>query len=654
MASSSHFVYDPHKQQLQLGQELGRGGEGAVYEVVGHSDLVAKIYHLPQTPERFAKIEAMASIGEEQLLRIAAWPREILLDRPGGSSIGFTMARVSGFEEIHELYSPRVRLQKFPEARWKFLINTALNAARAFNVLHGNAIVLGDVNEKNFRVSDRSLIRLIDCDSFQITVAGRTYPCEVGVPTFTPPELQGTSLRGVKRTPNHDAFGLAVLVFHLLFMGRHPFAGRPLDQADVPIPKAISEFRFAYGARAASRKMQPPPGSLPLAAVGASMAALFEQAFSADGAREHGRPLPRAWMTELENLMNATVQCNRNAAHSFYRELQRCPWCEIESQIGFIFFNMIITPPLSAISDAEVSVIWKNINAIKSPGTLPQLPSKDSFAVMPSYEAQLRSQRLRRENRIAAVLIGVMSIPMAIYGFSETAIIVIIMIMLATSILVTTGRFNARSRDYRTAKQTLREAEHARVQLLNQWQNEASSKAFDNALITLKQTKRKYDYLPERLSRLMRELAARHRELQMKQYLENTRIDRSLIVGIGPTRTSTLRSYGIETALDVNPVSVSSVPGFGSALTLILLTWRNSVESRFRFDPNKQLPKSEMNRIENTIANERTQLVNDLKNGQTQLLRIKQNTVAVRESLAPKLSDAIKSVAQAECDLAAY
>src|SRR4051812_24821096 len=33
-------------------------------------------------------------------------------------------------------------------------------------------------------------------------------------------------LRNVERKPEHDAIGLALLIFHLLFMGRHPFAGR--------------------------------------------------------------------------------------------------------------------------------------------------------------------------------------------------------------------------------------------------------------------------------------------------------------------------------------------------------------------------------------------------------------------------------------------
>jgi DNA-binding helix-hairpin-helix protein with protein kinase domain len=68
-------------------------------------------------------------------------------------------------------------------------------------------------------------VSLIDCDSFQISSHGRYFLCEVGVPLYTPPELQEKEFKHVVRTPNHDNFGLAVLLFHLLFMGRRQIFG---------------------------------------------------------------------------------------------------------------------------------------------------------------------------------------------------------------------------------------------------------------------------------------------------------------------------------------------------------------------------------------------------------------------------------------------
>jgi formylglycine-generating enzyme required for sulfatase activity len=80
--------------------------------------------------------------------------------------------------------------------------------------LHARGYVVGDVNESNVLVAERSLITLVDTDSFQVRDAqtGVVYRCPVGKPEFTPPELQGRRFADVDRNPEHDQFGLAVLL----------------------------------------------------------------------------------------------------------------------------------------------------------------------------------------------------------------------------------------------------------------------------------------------------------------------------------------------------------------------------------------------------------------------------------------------------------
>ena len=97
------------------------------------------------------------------------------------------------------------------------------------------------------------------------------------------------SLGATRRTANHDAFGLAVLIFHLLFMGRHPFAGRYLGQGEMPIERAIAETRFAYSHDNSRTQMAPPPYTPPIEMVGPAMTGLFERAFHADGRRVAAR-----------------------------------------------------------------------------------------------------------------------------------------------------------------------------------------------------------------------------------------------------------------------------------------------------------------------------------------------------------------------------
>ena len=61
---------------------------------------------------------------------------------------------------------------------------------------------------------------------------------------------------------NHDRFGLAILIFHLLFVGRHPFAGRYRGAGDLSIEKAIAERRFAFSKNRSETLVDPPPASL--------------------------------------------------------------------------------------------------------------------------------------------------------------------------------------------------------------------------------------------------------------------------------------------------------------------------------------------------------------------------------------------------------
>jgi DNA-binding helix-hairpin-helix protein with protein kinase domain len=105
--------------------------------------------------------------------------------------------------------------------------------------------------------------------------------------------LQGRLFKDVVRTDNHDNFGLAVMIFLMLFMGRHPFAGRFLSAGEMPISRAIKECRFAYGARRATVQMEKPPGTPTLSIVGDEAAFLFERAFAQEMIPS-GRPTPRS------------------------------------------------------------------------------------------------------------------------------------------------------------------------------------------------------------------------------------------------------------------------------------------------------------------------------------------------------------------------
>jgi DNA-binding helix-hairpin-helix protein with protein kinase domain len=354
---------------LRLGRELGKGGEGAVFEVRGLAGRVAKLYHQAPDPRKQAKLRFMAAHAERALLTYSAWPQATLHRSRGGPPVGFLMRQVSAGDSIHAVYSPAQRRQHRPDVAWDFLLFVARNTAAAFDALHAQGHVLGDVNQGNVVVGDDSQVVLIDCDSFQVNAGGTLYPCEVGVAHFTPPELQGLScFAGLARNANHDNFGLALLVFHLLFGGRHPYSGVPLrDGVGDALESDIRAFRYAYARDARRRGMAPPPRALPIGLVPPPVERMFQLAFTEAGTCR--RPTAREWMAALDDLRTGLRRCPRTRIHLFPGHLHACPWCELERE-GVMHF--VDADPARARARARVVMCdtWSRIEAVAPPPPL--------------------------------------------------------------------------------------------------------------------------------------------------------------------------------------------------------------------------------------------------------------------------------------------
>ena len=257
-------------------------------------------------------------------------------------------------------------------------------------------------------------VRLIDCDSFQVIANGTRYPCEVGVELFTPPELQGKTLRDVVRTINHDSFGLAVMIFLLLFMGRHPFAGRFLGRGEMPISKAIQEARFAYGSMRSTFQMEKPPGTPTLSIVGDGVAFLFERAFAKQSAAG-ARPTAVDWIEGLTKLEKSLKQCGPNPAHWHFSGAS-CPWCPMEGATGTELFSVVSIGGETLVVD--ITALWRQIDQIPSPGPAPTIALKQPD---PSPEALAIGRSYARANTIALACALFMGAIGLFGGFSAPA-----------------------------------------------------------------------------------------------------------------------------------------------------------------------------------------------------------------------------------------
>lgn len=238
---------------LDTQNSIGGGGEGRIYPVLQDPSLVAKIYHKP-TNEDADKLTVMFSHPPDAPMAAEhsaiAWPVDLLHTINSKQKIiGFLMPRVFRAEPIHIFYNPRNRREQKPLFNYRYLHRTARNLVAAVNALHKSGYAIGDINESNILVTDTALVTLVDTDSFQVCdpYTLEVYRCPVGKLEFTPPELQGQSFRDVDRLPEHDLFGVAVLIFQILMEGTHPFAGVYQGRGEPPSLEArIKAGHFPY------------------------------------------------------------------------------------------------------------------------------------------------------------------------------------------------------------------------------------------------------------------------------------------------------------------------------------------------------------------------------------------------------------------------
>jgi DNA-binding helix-hairpin-helix protein with protein kinase domain len=607
---------DDRNAPVTLGRELGRGGEGSVYELAG-TNLVAKIYHRAVEQSKAEKLEAMVRLKAASLTAIAAWPERRILDKNGRSTWGVVLPRVTDHREIHHLYSPAHRKVDFPTADWSFLIHVARNCAAAFESIHSAGHVVGDVNQGGILVSRKGTVTLIDCDSFQVSDGRRLFTCDVGVPHFTAPELQGKAFRGLHRATTHDSFGLAVLVFHLLFMGRHPFAGRYHGPGDMPIELAIQQGRFAYGAAAAKVQMTPPPHALRLSHVPPTVADLFERAFR-HGVGQPIRPPALEWVRALDDLKKSLIACSRFPGHKFVNTGSRaCPWCEIERGGGPDLF-ISITASAKLNSTFNINLLWHQVEAVAAPKPV----SVGTVTANPVPSAPLPpTTRISGFVTLASGVVAAISIVLSMTGVSAAAGLALITGLLWAILRSVSPYAKARKSLLGEVKKTTSEVMRAE----SEWRSkmEGLTKAFADKKQALAKLRSEYQTLPQVFRKEEEEFQSKKREHQLKAFLRSHFIEDASIKGIGPGRISVLRSFGIETALDVTEDRVSAVDGFGPTRTGAVMGWRWSVEAKFRFDPNKAVDPAERSALVQRQSQRRATIEAALTRGVTELQQIR-------------------------------
>jgi DNA-binding helix-hairpin-helix protein with protein kinase domain len=262
--------------------------------------------------------------------------------------------------------------------------------------------------------------------------------------------------------------------------------------------------------------------------------------------------------------------------------------------------------------------------------------------MLPSPTALAASRRrVRQITAVGVLVIGVAS------GISlgSPVLVFLISVVLALAILY------AADPAQWEARQRLKDAQATFRKLQEIWPQQSDDAPFRLKRGELEGLKEEYRGLPAFRQRKIADLEAGRRTAQLKRFLDRYRIDKAKISGIGPGRTATLQSYGIETARDLEKQAILAVPGFGHMLTQKLLGWRQSIESKFVFDPAKGVDPADVAALDRTISARKAQIEKVLQAGGAELEKIRHQITLRRQSLLQQLEAAAKAVAQAEADL---
>ncbi len=336
-----------------LGNRIGGGGEGDIFEITNLQGKVAKLYnpgHLTKEMEN-KLIYMTTDRPPDYVLNNLAWPEDVIYDN-NKKNVGFVMRRLNikrVLETVYD-YNPGNVIYSLQEN-----LAIAKNISKIIDGVHSSGYIFGDFNPKNIGVDEYMRVYFLDCDSFHITKPGATYRCKVCLDGYVAPELiRKLDLSGrdfeteqlSTFTKETDYFALAIHIFKLLNNGYTPYSGIPDTQTSVsPLPAQpkTSTAHPGLGSNAVRKHEYINwPGYKPSSAVAIPRPGThtpdieykFNQTFIDGHSAPNKRVTPSEWLIALENYQNPPlITCKANPRHQYRSGLSSCPWNEADERL---------------------------------------------------------------------------------------------------------------------------------------------------------------------------------------------------------------------------------------------------------------------------------------------------------------------------------
>lgn len=624
-----------------IGRLIGKGGEGQVYDVNENPGQLAKLYNEAPDTEKANKLRYMASIQKPAIHQFAAWPTDVLTEN--GQVAGFVMKKLTGYVPLHMLFSPMDRKKLFPDKGYNFLIHVARNLATAFYKLHEEELIIGDINEGNILVNAQGMVAFIDCDSFQVKQGSYYYYCEVGVPRYTPPELLAKqNFNKVVRTVNTDSFSLAILIFQLLFLGRHPFAGVNRTKEDFDEEKAIREHQFAYSLYNTHKKLSPALNSLDINLLGTAIANLFHKAFEQDD----NRPLPLHWIQQLDALGKNIITCQRSKLHTYPATTTQCPWCYFKEQKGILFFlDGIQAGPTPLFGD-----IQQFVNGFQLPKlNLKQLPEAYTIPYGIASTIDNKWSKYRRWHLVSLIAAFIATLLSCAFSSFNTGYIMAW--AGAIWLLYSYSPWRKKIKEEQARQHQHYMAGKNKLATLVKLHNTPPElSVYQKNARQLTDSIENFRNLPQLFQEKKKELEEQLYNKQLLFFLCAFNIEDYTIPGFGNAKKQLLYTNGIRNAADISQLHSIKITGIGPKNLQLLFDWQRQMAANFTYRPNYDLIGKETLKVANDIEKEKARLEKVIKQEYHQLQNSLAGLTTKQQTLEAQYKRLMPQVAQAEAD----
>lgn len=340
----NYFVIDEDGYKHFLDEEIGRGGQGAVYKTKDPNVIVKMKIHRDTGEWVINDEEYDLFKSDLDEVRILDLPEFIHIARPvrllKKPYCGYVMRLLGNMKPIKYWVSPFDNSMNpvvfyYNTGGLKHRLELLTNLAEIFTKLFCHSAVYADISPNNIFVSEdnsASEVWLIDADNMR-------YKYDVDKETVTQGYGAPEVVLGGANTLESDVYSFAILAHEVLTMNS-PFKGKLLmddndddggwdDEEDNSKLADEGKIPWIYDEEDDSNSCNTGiPGNIVFSK---AMKMLFQKTFGQEGRQNPtSRPKMREWYTVLKQAQDYTVTC-KHCKSTFFMEntSAKCPFCKL-------------------------------------------------------------------------------------------------------------------------------------------------------------------------------------------------------------------------------------------------------------------------------------------------------------------------------------